>query len=77
MTGENVRGFLRGLFIFLLGGALGTVFGVAIGFFVFPYVFPPPEASEQLLESERTALVAAAPSSTPIRPIRSIGARAR
>ena len=58
MKGENVRRFLRGLFIFLLGGALGTVFGVAMGFFVFPYVFPPPDASEQLLESERTALVA-------------------
>ena len=53
-----MRRFLRGLFIFLLGGALGTVFGVAMGFFVFPYVFPPPDASEQLLEGERTALVA-------------------
>jgi hypothetical protein len=53
-----VRGFLRGLFIFLLGGAGGTVFGIAVGFFVFPYVFPPPEASEQLLDSDRTPLVA-------------------
>jgi hypothetical protein len=27
---------------------LGTAFGVAVGFFAFPYVFPPPEAMESL-----------------------------
>ena len=53
-----MRRFLRALFIFLLGGAAGTLFGIAIGFFIFPFVFPPPEAAEQLLESERTPLVA-------------------
>ena len=53
-----MRRFLRGLGIFLLGGVFGTLFGVAIGFFIFPFVFPPPAASEQLLETERTPLVA-------------------
>ena len=61
MKGPDVRRFLRGLFIFLLGGALCTVFGVAVGFFVFPYVFPPPEASEQLLDADRSPLVANGP----------------
>jgi hypothetical protein len=51
-------GFWRGLAIFLLGGVLGTGFGVALGFFFFPYVFPPPAANEQLTDAERTNLVA-------------------
>ena len=38
----------RWLTVFLLGGVLGAAFGVALGFFLFPYVFPPPEAKEQL-----------------------------
>jgi hypothetical protein len=38
----TMRGFWRGIAIFLLGGVLGTGFGVALGFFFFPYVFPPP-----------------------------------
>src|SRR5436190_22921359 len=50
--------FWRGLVIFLLGGVLGTGFGVALGFFLFPYVFPPPPAAETLLESDRSALAA-------------------
>src|SRR5262245_41918723 len=50
--------FWRGIAIFLLGGILGTGFGVALGFFFFPYVFPPPPAVEQLTEAERTKLVA-------------------
>ena len=37
---------------------LGTGFGVAVGFFTFPYVFPPPAASEQLSATEPTKLVA-------------------
>ncbi|WP_205995575.1 DM13 domain-containing protein [Pseudolabrys sp. FHR47] len=53
-----MRGFWRGLAIFLLGGVLGTGFGVALGFFLFPYVFPPPPAAEQITEADRTALVA-------------------
>lgn len=53
-----MRGFWRGLAIFCLGGILGTGFGVALGFFAFPYVFPPPPAAEQLTEADRSALVA-------------------
>lgn len=53
-----MHGFKRGLIIFLLGGVLGTGFGVAVGFFLFPFVFPPPAASEQLSEAERAAPVA-------------------
>ena len=48
----------RGISIFILGGVLGTGFGIAVGFFIFPYVFPPPAASEQLSATERTKLVA-------------------
>ncbi len=48
----------RVLAVFLLGGVLGTGFGVALGFFLFPYVFPPPEATETLTVAERTAVVA-------------------
>jgi hypothetical protein len=53
-----VRGFWRGLAIFLLGGFFGTGFGVALGFFFFPFVFPPPPAAEQLTEADRSALYA-------------------
>ena len=48
----------RGIAIFVLGSVLGTGAGVALGFFIFPYVFPPPTASDQLTASERTRLVA-------------------
>jgi Electron transfer DM13 len=58
MGGEAMRGFWRAFAIFLLGGVLGTGFGVALGFFFFPYVFPPPPAAEQLTESDRAALIA-------------------
>ncbi|MCB1546731.1 MAG: DM13 domain-containing protein [Hyphomicrobiaceae bacterium] len=44
---------------FLLGGILGTGFGVALGFFAFPYVFPPPPAAEILADSERAAPIVA------------------
>lgn len=53
-----MRGFLRSVMIFFIGGILGTVFGIALGFFFFPYVFPPPQATEQLTEADRSALVA-------------------
>src|SRR5262249_12687319 len=49
----------RGIAIFVLGGVHGTGFGLAPGFFFFPYVFPPPPATEQLAEAERSMLVAA------------------
>ena len=48
----------RAIAIFLLGGVLGTAFGVAVGILIFPYVFPPPPATEVLLEEDRSALVA-------------------
>ena len=48
----------RWLAVFLFGGVLGTGFGVGLGFFLFPYVFPPPAASEQLTAGERTQVVA-------------------
>ena len=51
-----MRNFWRGLAIFFLGGILGTGFGVALGFFLFPFVFPPPPAMEQLTEADRAAL---------------------
>ena len=50
--------FWKAVSIFMLGGLLGTGFGVAVGFFLFPYVFPPPPAAEILSESERASLVA-------------------
>ena len=53
-----MRNFWRGVAIFLLGGVLGTAFGVALGFFFFPYVFPPPPAAEMLTDADRTKLVA-------------------
>ena len=37
---------------------MGTGFGVALGFFLFPFVFPPPPAAEQLTEADRSAQVA-------------------
>ncbi len=52
-----MRRFWKGLAIFVLGGVVGTGFGVALGFFLFPFVFPPPAAIEQLTEADR-ALVA-------------------
>ena len=53
-----MRKFWRGFIIFLIGGVFGTGFGVALGFFFFPFVFPPPPAAETLAELERTQLVA-------------------
>jgi hypothetical protein len=53
-----MKSFWRGIGIFILGGVLGTGFGVALGFFIFPYVFPPPAAAEQLADAERSNLVA-------------------
>ena len=48
----------RGVAIFMLGGVVGTGFGVALGFFIFPYVFPPPAVAEQLADAERSQLIA-------------------
>ena len=53
-----MRRLLRGLVIFLAGGVVGTAFGVALGFFFFPFVFPPPAATEQLSDLDRSTLIA-------------------
>jgi hypothetical protein len=53
-----MRRFWQGIVIFLIGGILGTGFGVALGFFLFPFVFPPPPAMESLGEADRARLVA-------------------
>lgn len=53
-----MRGFWRLLAIFLFGGILGAGFGVALGFFLFPFVFPPPPAAERLTEADRSPLFA-------------------
>src|SRR5262245_34217132 len=53
-----MRRFWRDIVVFVFGGLAGTVFGVALGFFIFPYVFPPPPASETLTEADRSRLVA-------------------
>ncbi len=52
------QGWWRSIALFVIGGVLGTGFGVAVGFFLFPYVFPPPPATEQLTQAERTEVVA-------------------
>lgn len=50
---------MRKLFLaFLVGGILGTGAGVALGFFFFPFVFPPPVAMDALSEKERAKVVA-------------------
>jgi len=49
---------MRLFFAFLGGLVLGSGAGVAIGFFLFPYVFPPPPAAETLSEQDRTKVVA-------------------
>ncbi len=48
----------RAIALFLIGGVFGTGFGVALGFFAFPYVFPPPEAAETFSAGEQTKVVA-------------------
>lgn len=48
----------RALTVFLLGGVFGTAFGVAAGFFAFPYVFPPLPGMEELTSAERENLIA-------------------
>ena len=55
---EVMKSFWKSVSIFLLGGVLGTAFGIAVGFFIFPYVFPPPPAAESLTEADRSRLVA-------------------
>ena len=56
------RSFWRMASMFLLGGIVGTAFGVAVGFVAFPYVFPPPPAMDTLSEADRQTLVGIGPS---------------
>jgi hypothetical protein len=49
----------RSLALLLAGGVLGTGFGVALGFFLFPFVFPPPPAAEHLTEVAQRAPILA------------------
>ena len=49
---------MRWLKGFLFGGLLGTLFGLGLGIFLFPYIFPPPEAMETLNKTEAGELVA-------------------
>jgi hypothetical protein len=51
-------GFWKGLALFLIGGIFGTLFGIAVGFFAFPFVFPPPTAMEQPPDEDDSPLVA-------------------
>jgi hypothetical protein len=55
------RRFWGKVVAFFFGGIVGTVFGVALGFFFFPYVFPPPPASEQLTQADLTPPVVERP----------------
>lgn len=43
----------RLLAVFLFGGVLGVGAGVAVGFFLYPFVFPPPAAMDTLTEAEQ------------------------
>lgn len=50
--------WLRDIVVFVVGGLAGTIFGVVLGFFLFPFVFPPPPAMDALTEADRARLVA-------------------
>ena len=52
-------GWLRSFGWFVGGGILGTGFGIALGFFLFPFVFPPPPAAEQLTQTDQQSRVVA------------------
>ncbi|WP_421726557.1 DM13 domain-containing protein [Bauldia sp.] len=44
--------------VFLFGGVVGSAFGVAVGLFAYPFLFPPPAANEMLTAADRSNLVA-------------------
>jgi hypothetical protein len=58
-------GWWRTLAVFLFGGILGTGFGVVLGFFFFPFVFPPPPANDQLTAADVAPLSAPASPAAP------------
>ncbi len=43
---------------FLVGAVFGAAGGVALGFFLFPYVFAPPPAADELTRADRAAILA-------------------
>lgn len=49
---------MRWVITFLAGLIVGGAGGLALGFFIFPFVFPPPTAFETLTEAEKTRVVA-------------------
>jgi hypothetical protein len=49
---------MRWLLPFIAGVIVGGAGGLALGFFIFPFVFPPPAAFETLTEAEKTRVVA-------------------
>lgn len=53
-----MRRLWRDFVVFVIGGIVGTAFGVVLGFFLFPFVFPPPPAAEVLTDADRTKLIA-------------------
>jgi hypothetical protein len=51
--------WLRSIALLFAGAIFGTGFGVALGFFLFPFVLPPPPAADQLSEADRRGAVLA------------------
>jgi hypothetical protein len=49
---------MRWVITFIAGLIVGGAGGLALGFFIFPFVFPPPAAFETLTEAEKTRVVA-------------------
>jgi hypothetical protein len=43
---------------FVIGGLLGVPVGIGVGFYIFPFVFPPAEATETLAAEEVAATIA-------------------
>lgn len=43
---------------FLIGGLLGVPVGIGVGFYIFPFVFPPAEATETLAAEEVATTIA-------------------
>ena len=50
---------MRQWMVFIVGGLLGTLFGVALGFVLYPYILPPPPAAETLTQVDREQQVLA------------------
>jgi hypothetical protein len=49
---------MRWFLTFIAGLIVGGAGGLALGFFIFPFVFPPPAAFETLSEAEKSRVVA-------------------